>query len=280
MPRVSFFQMSSNPTQDYLVALSHAVPLLPLCGQEAGSSGDQVPAAQEGPGRCAVGGCSQTTLELHESMSKSCSQAAGWRLAPPALRQVVQSNHLKKRWAAVLLAAFFNRDTLGWESTCQARVHIPFFLKCPGPLQVRFNLGCLVQVGNGIELARDAAVTLQFEPYRWRPCGVTWDSPRTVVVIKLRRTSALNLKRTGVGVVSSESTIAAPSALRLGGQYRTTRENPWIRLRRTTVGESGQLERPLAAAAGPGRQEAAATAATVNRPRMCGPASALGSAGA
>ena len=49
--------------------------------------------------------------------------------------------------------------------------------------------GCLVQVGNGIELE---AVGLQFEPYRWRPCGVTWDSSRTVVVIKLRRTSALS----------------------------------------------------------------------------------------
>ena len=51
-------------------------------------------------------------------------------------------------------------------------------------------LGCLVQVGNGIELE---AVGLQFEPYRWRPCGVTWDSSRTfvVTVIKLRRTSAL-----------------------------------------------------------------------------------------
>ena len=33
--------------------------------------------------------------------------------------------------------------------------------------------GCLVQVGNGIELE---AVGLQFESYRWRPCGVTWDS--------------------------------------------------------------------------------------------------------
>ena len=32
--------------------------------------------------------------------------------------------------------------------------------------------GCLVQVGNGIELQ---AVGFQFEPYRWRPCGVTWD---------------------------------------------------------------------------------------------------------
>ena len=32
--------------------------------------------------------------------------------------------------------------------------------------------GCLVQVGNGIELE---AVGFQFEPYRWRPCGVTWD---------------------------------------------------------------------------------------------------------
>ena len=34
---------------------------------------------------------------------------------------------------------------------------------------------------------------LQFEPYRWCPCGVTWDSSRTVVVIKLRRTSALRM---------------------------------------------------------------------------------------
>ena len=49
-----------------------------------------------------------------------------------------------------------------------------------------------VQVGNGIELE---AVGLQFEPYRWRPCGVTWDSSRTVVVIKLRRTSALGSGR-------------------------------------------------------------------------------------
>ena len=43
---------------------------------------------------------------------------------------------------------------------------------------------CLVQV----ELE---AVGFQFEPYRWRHCGVTWDSSRTVVVIKLQRTSAL-----------------------------------------------------------------------------------------
>ena len=32
--------------------------------------------------------------------------------------------------------------------------------------------GCLVKVGNGIELD---TVGRQFEPYRWRPCGVTWD---------------------------------------------------------------------------------------------------------
>ena len=47
---------------------------------------------------------------------------------------------------------------------------------------------CLVQVGNGIEVE---AVGLQFKPYQWRPCGVIWNSSRTVVVIKLRRTSAL-----------------------------------------------------------------------------------------
>ena len=55
--------------------------------------------------------------------------------------------------------------------------------QCTNALQ-----GCLVQVGNGIELE---AVGFQFEPYLWRPCGVTWESSRTVVVIKLRRTSAL-----------------------------------------------------------------------------------------
>ena len=49
-------------------------------------------------------------------------------------------------------------------------------------------VGCLVQVGNGIELE---AVGLQFKPYQWLPCGVTWDSSRTVMVIKLLRTSAL-----------------------------------------------------------------------------------------
>ena len=50
---------------------------------------------------------------------------------------------------------------------------------------------CLVQVGNGIELE---AIGLQFEPYRWCPCGVTWDSSRTVVVIKLLLTSALKYR--------------------------------------------------------------------------------------
>ena len=49
-------------------------------------------------------------------------------------------------------------------------------------------IGCLVQVGNGIELE---AVGLQFEPYWWRPCGVTQNSSGTVVVIKLLRTWAL-----------------------------------------------------------------------------------------
>ena len=42
--------------------------------------------------------------------------------------------------------------------------------------------GCFVQVGNCIELE---AIGLQFKPYLWHPCGVTWDSSRTVVVIKL-----------------------------------------------------------------------------------------------
>ena len=49
---------------------------------------------------------------------------------------------------------------------------------------------CLVQVCNDIELQ---AVGLQFEPYLWLLCGVTWDSSQTVVEIKLLRTSALHL---------------------------------------------------------------------------------------
>ena len=48
----------------------------------------------------------------------------------------------------------------------------------------------LVQVGNGIELE---AVSFWFEPYQWRPCGVTWDSSRTVMVVELLQTSALIL---------------------------------------------------------------------------------------
>ena len=40
----------------------------------------------------------------------------------------------------------------------------------------------LVQVGNGIELE---AIGFWFEPYQWLPCGLTWDSSQTVVVIKL-----------------------------------------------------------------------------------------------
>ena len=52
--------------------------------------------------------------------------------------------------------------------------------------------GCLVQVGNGIELD---TVSFRFEPYRWPPCGVNLDiAPRrTAVVIKLRRTVNLHL---------------------------------------------------------------------------------------
>ena len=44
-----------------------------------------------------------------------------------------------------------------------------------GPLLLGWVLvkGCLVQVGNDIELD---TVGRQFEPYRWRPCGVTWDA--------------------------------------------------------------------------------------------------------
>ena len=45
-----------------------------------------------------------------------------------------------------------------------------------------------ISFNNGIELE---AVGFQFEPYWGLLCGVTWDSSRTVVVIKLLWTSAL-----------------------------------------------------------------------------------------
>ena len=42
------------------------------------------------------------------------------------------------------------------------------------PISLNLDIqGCLVQVGNGIELE---AVGLQFKLYLWLPCGVTWDS--------------------------------------------------------------------------------------------------------
>ena len=67
--------------------------------------------------------------------------------------------------------------------------HLKLFLTCaPCYIDAGMSFHCLIQVGNGIELE---AVGLQFESSLWRPCGVTWDSSRTVVVIKLRRTSAL-----------------------------------------------------------------------------------------
>ena len=68
--------------------------------------------------------------------------------------------------------------------------------------------GCLVQVGNGIE---PEAVGLQFEPYRWRPCGMTWDSSRTVVVIKLLLTSALT--HSLAGPTDSESGLTGMGKL-------------------------------------------------------------------
>ena len=65
---------------------------------------------------------------------------------------------------------------LGQDFPCKHEIYMQHMQKFALPtLQ-----GCLVQVGNGIELE---VVGLQFEPYRWRSCGVTWDSSQTVVVI-------------------------------------------------------------------------------------------------
>ena len=66
-------------------------------------------------------------------------------------------------------------------------------LQLPGHgCESTIHQSCLVQVGYDIELEA-VGPHWQFEPsgYRWRPCGVTWDYSRTVVVIKLLLTSAL-----------------------------------------------------------------------------------------
>ena len=46
------------------------------------------------------------------------------------------------------------------------------FIQFIQPIHTTIHKGCLVQVGDGIELD---TVGRQFEPYRWLPCGVTWD---------------------------------------------------------------------------------------------------------
>ena len=73
-----------------------------------------------------------------------------------------------------------------------------------------FIEGCLFQVGNGIDLE---AVGFQFEPYRWRPCGVTWDSSTTVpnsrgnkAAANLR--SALEIKFSWIGEVVADQSSA------------------------------------------------------------------------
>ena len=61
----------------------------------------------------------------------------------------------------------------------------------------------------------------QFESYLWHPCGVTWDSFRTVVVIKYRRTSAL-------GMSCPRIKLRRISAFQVGGVFglRRSRSGP------------------------------------------------------
>ena len=90
------------------------------------------------------------------------------------------------------LGTQYDPDTVIMEPELQGnQEHVSTLTSLPGRDVDQVKSGCLVQVGNGIMIELEA-VGLQFEPYRWRPCGVTWDSSRTVVVIKLRRTSALH----------------------------------------------------------------------------------------
>ena len=82
------------------------------------------------------------------------------------------------------------------------------------PIQSFEARGCVVQVGNGTGIDPSLeAVGLQLEPYRWRPCGVPC---RTVVVIKLRRTSALGANSRPVCLfVSDENSRSNYNALNI-----------------------------------------------------------------
>ena len=126
----------------------------------------------------------QNTAEIHCCSSVHCAHVHEKCLRVP------------KRWRAVCVSLPSPlppslSPSLHLSPPCLLLPSLPPSLSLPICVSVSVCVGCLVPVGNGIELE---AVGLRFEPYRWRPCGVAWDSSRTVVVIKLLRTSALCLR--------------------------------------------------------------------------------------
>ena len=62
------------------------------------------------------------------------------------------------------------------------------------------------------------AVGLVFKPYLWLPCGVTWDSFQTVVVIKLLLTSALSTTNLNAYVTVQEPHCARPAVSKVFAQ--------------------------------------------------------------
>ena len=71
-------------------------------------------------------------------------------------------------WAISLLAVSWGCSKFTAVAAYQRTVHAKILAR-----RARISQGCLVLVGTNIELD---TVGRKSVPYRWRPCGVTWDS--------------------------------------------------------------------------------------------------------
>ena len=110
----------------------------------------------------------------------------------------------------------------------------------------------IVQGGNGIELE---AIGLQFKPYLWRPCGLTWDSSRTlwrtVMVIKLLRTSTLFILSCDLSMSALRFSVfdAAILPVEAESYYKTHKETSLQLQARAAVISNNELQELILSAA-------------------------------
>ena len=119
----------------------------------------------------------------HFKLKSESNSAWGPESVPPSRDSNCRVFHLEG-WPGIFYTTYYFAMHLeGWDVLCNIFLVIEHKslsrwhgISCPSWQWHRTGLGSLWS---------------QFEPYRWHPCGVAWDSSRTVVVIKLLRTSAL-----------------------------------------------------------------------------------------